>query len=147
MNPFARFACFTVARDAGYVTLAAILLMLAFSFRLEVAFEIGATIALIFSVALLLRVFLLTEERLECCEVWRALPEQDRPPGEEGRRWARRHFELLLLRFAKGASGFAGILYIGSLLMALASGLAPPFADASSTHQFVNAARVEVAIR
>jgi hypothetical protein len=147
MNPFARFALFTVARDAAFVTLAAMILMLAFSFRPELALEIGATVALIFSVCLLVRVSLLTEERLERCEVWRALPEEERPPGEDGRRWARGHFELLLLHFAKGASGFAGVLYVGALLMALASGLAPPFADASSSHQFVNAARADIAIR
>ena len=147
MNPFARLALFTVARDAGYVALAAMLLMLAFSFRPELALEIGATIALIFSIGLLVRVSLLTEKRLERCEVWRALPEQDRPPGEDGRRWARGHFETLLLRFAKGASGFAGVLYVGALLTALASGLAQPLADVPSSHQFVNAARVDIAVR
>lgn len=147
MNPFARFALFTVARDAAFVTLAAMVLMLAFSFRPELALEIGATVALIFSVCLLVRVSLLTEERLVRCEVWRALPEQERPPGEDGRRWARSHFELLLLRFAKGASGFAGVLYCAALLMALAAGLAQPLADAASSHQFVNAARAEVAVR
>lgn len=147
MNPFARIALFTVARDAAYVTLAAMILMLAFSFRPALAFEIGATIALIFSVGLLVRVFLLSEERLERCEVWRTLPEEDRPPGEDGRRWAHGHFELLLLRVAKGASGFAGALYCGALLMALASGLAQPLADTYSSHRFVNAARAEIAVR
>lgn len=146
MNPFARFAFFTVARDAAYVTLAAMILMLAFSFRPALAFEVGATVALIFSVGLLVRVSLLTEDRLERCEVWRALPEEERPPGEDGRRWAHGHFELLLLRVAKGASGFAGALYCGALLMALASGLAQPLGGAAS-HHFVNAARAEIAVR
>jgi hypothetical protein len=147
MNPFARFALFTVARDAAYVTLAAMILMLAFSFRPALAFEVGATIALIFSVGLLVRVALLTEDRLERCEVWRALREDERPPGEDGRRWARGHFELLLLRVAKSASGFAGALYCGALLMALASGLAQPLGSTASSHLFVNAARAEIAVR
>jgi hypothetical protein len=147
MNPFARFALFTVARDAAYVTLAAMILMLAFSFRPELAFEIGATVALIFAIALLVRVSHLTDERLERCEVWRALPKEERPPGEDGRRWARNHFEHLLLRVAKGASGFAGVLYCGAVLMALMSGLAQPVADTASSHQFVNAARAETTIR
>ncbi len=145
MNPFSRFAFFTVARDAGFVTLAATMLMLAFSFRPEVSFEIGATIALIFSVGLLVRVYFLTEERLERSEVWRALPEEQRPPGEDGRRWARGHLEVLLLHFAKGASGFAGLLYGSALVMALAGSLAQ--ADPSPSHQFVNSEVPQIALR
>jgi hypothetical protein len=75
------------------------------------------------------------------------LPEDERPPGEDGRRWAYSHFELLLLRVAKGASGFAGALYCGALLMALLSGLAQPLADPYSSHHFVNAARADIAVR
>lgn len=127
MNPFARIALFSVMRDSAYVSLAAMVLMLAFSFQLTIAFEIGATIALMFAIGLLVRAYFLTEERLERCEVWRALPEHERPQGDDGRRWARSYFELVLLRFAKGASGFAGILYSSALLMALASALAQPF--------------------
>jgi hypothetical protein len=146
MNSFMRFAFFTVARDAGFVTLAAMVLMLAFSFRLALAFEIGASIALIFAVGLLARVYFLTEERLERSEVWRALPEEARPPGEDGRRWARGHFELLLLHFAKGASGFAGLLYCSALLMGLASGLAQAGPSPSPAHQFVNAGTVQTTL-
>ena len=144
MNPFTRFALFTVARDAGFVTLAAVLLMLAFSFDPALAFKVGATIALIFSVGLLARVYFLTEERLERSEVWRALPEEERPPGDDGRRWAKGHLELLLLHFAKGASGFAGLLYCSALVMALAGGLAQ--ADPSPSHQFVNAETPQITL-
>ena len=146
MNPFTRFAFFTVARDTGFVTLAAVVLMLAFSYRLALACEIGATIALIFSVALLVRVYFLTEERLERSEVWRALPEEERPLGEDGRRWARGYFELVLLHFAKGASGFAGLLYCSALLMALASGLAQAGPSPSLLHQVVNADTVQTTL-
>jgi hypothetical protein len=145
MNPFTRFAFFTVARDTGFVTLAAGLLMAAFSFRPALAFQIGATAALIFSLGLLLRAYFLTEERLERSEVWRALPEEERPPGEDGRRWAKSHLELLLLHFAKGASGFAGLLYCSALAMALAAGLAQ--ADPSPSHQFVNSDAPHTALR
>jgi hypothetical protein len=147
MNPFARFALLTVARDAAYVSLAAMVLMLAFSFRPALAFEIGATIALLFAIGLLVRVYFLTDDRLERCEVWRALPEEERPPGEDGRRWARGHFELVLLRFAKGASGFAGVLYCSALLLALASGLAQPFTDTSPSHHLVSSTRSQIALR
>ncbi len=144
MNPFTRFAFFTVARDASFVTLAAMLLMVAFSFRPVLALEVGATIALVFSVGLLARVYFLTEERLERSEVWRALPEDERPPGDDGRRWAKGYFELLLLRFAKVASGFAGLLYCSALVMALAGGLAQ--ADPLPSHQFVNAETLQIAL-
>jgi hypothetical protein len=144
MNPFTRFAYFTVARDTSFVTLAAVLLMLAFSFDPALALEVGATIALIFSVGLLARVYFLTEERLERSEVWRALPAHERPPGDDGRRWAKGYFELLLLRFAKGASGFAGLLYCSALVMALTGGLAQ--VDPWSSHQFVNAETAQITL-
>jgi hypothetical protein len=144
MTPFARFAFFTVARDAGFVTLAAMILMLAFSFEPAWSFEIGASVALLFSIGLLARVYFLTEERLERSEVWRALPEEHRPPGTEGRRWARSHFELLLLYFAKGASGFAGLLYVSALIFAMAEGLAQA---GPSSHHFVNAAAAQTALK
>jgi hypothetical protein len=142
MNPFTRFAFFTVARDTSFVTLAAMLLMFAFSFHPAISFEIGATIALVFSLGLLVRVFFLTEERLERSEVWRALPEEARPPGKRGRRWARGHFELLLLQFAKGASGFAGLLYCSALVLSFANGLA----QVDPSHQFVNSTALQIAL-
>jgi hypothetical protein len=143
MNPFARFALLTVARDTGFVTLAAMILMLAFSFDLAWSFEAGATVALIFSICLLLRVYCLTEERLERSEVWRALPQEHRPPGIEGRSWARGYFEFLLLHFARGAAGFAGLLYVLALVLTAAHSLAPV---APSSHQFVNPAAAQVAL-
>jgi Na+/melibiose symporter-like transporter len=145
MNPFTRFAFFTVARDTGFVTLAAMLLMLAFSFEPALAFKVGATIALVFSVGLLMRVYFLTEERLERSEVWRALPEEERPPGDDGRRWAKGHLEMLLLHFAKDASAFAGLLYCTALVMGLAAGLAQ--ADPVLSQQFVNTEVPHIAIR
>jgi hypothetical protein len=120
MMPFTRFACFTVARDASFVALAAGLLMLAFSFHLFVAFEIGATVALFFSIGLVIRACCLTEERIERCEAWRALRDEERPSGEHGRQWARAELEELLLRFAKSTAGVAGILYGSALIMAVA---------------------------
>ena len=117
MIPFTRFAFFTVARDAGFVALAAMLLMLAYSFEPALAFKIGATVALIFSVGLLARACFLTEERLERSEAGARCRTDERPAGEDGLTLGRRAVrELLLLRFAKGASGIAGLLY-GSALV------------------------------
>ena len=118
MNPFARFAFFTIARDASFVTLAAATLMVAFSFEPPLAFKIGATVALIFSIGLVVRSYFLTEERLLRSEVWRALRPDERPAGEQGRQLARAQLEELLLRFAKSASGIAGVLYGAALVLA-----------------------------
>jgi hypothetical protein len=122
MTPFSRFAFFTMARDAGFVALATLTLMVAFSYTPALACKIGATMALIFAVALLLRARYLTEERLMRGEVWRALEPQERPAGKDGRGWARAHFEMLMLRVAKGAAGAAGLLYGCALVLALATG-------------------------
>jgi len=123
MIPFRRFAFFTMARDASFVALAAAMLMLAFSFEPPLACKIGATVALMFSIALLIRSHLLTEERLLRSEVWRALRPEERPAGEHGPQLARAQLDELLLRFAKAASGAAGILYGSALL--LSAGGAP----------------------
>ena len=114
---FMRFAIFTVSRDAAFVALAAVGLMFAYSFALPLALDLAATVALTFAVAMMIRAYCLTEERLERSEAWRVLPPDERPEGEQGRRWARAELEDLLLRFAKGASGIAGFLYGSALVM------------------------------
>ena len=120
MFPFTRFAYFTVIRDASFVTLTAALLMLVFSFRLPWAFEAGATVALIFSIGLLIRAFSLTEQRFLRSEAWSQLRDEERPVDEHGRLWAQAEFRELLLRFAKTAAGIACILYGSALVLALA---------------------------
>ena len=119
MDPFRRLAVFTVARDAAFVTLTAVLLMLAFSFRPDLALCLGASAALLYSLGLLLRVGRLTEERIVQTEPWYALKPGERPYGAGGRRWARDNLEELLLRFAQGASGVASVLFSTSLLTSL----------------------------
>ena len=120
MTPFTRLAIFTVARDAGFVALAAVVLMLAYSFAPPAALELAATATLTFAVALMLRASYLTEERFLRSEAWRALHPDERPQGEQGRRWARAELEDLLLHFAKGTAGVAGILYGSALVMSAA---------------------------
>jgi Na+/melibiose symporter-like transporter len=122
MIPSTRFAFFTVARDASFVTLAAATLMLAFSFEPPLAFKIGATVALIFSIVLLVRSYFLTEERFLRSEAWRALRPDEKPAGEHGQQLARAQLEELLLRFAKAASGVAGILYCSALALSVSTG-------------------------
>lgn len=115
--PSIHFAFFTLLRDSAFVTLAAATLMAGFSFDPPLAFTIGATVALVFSVGLLSRSYFLSEERFLRSEAWQALRPNERPADEHGRRLAKAKLEEFLLRFAKGASGIAGILYATALAL------------------------------
>ena len=117
---FARFAYFTLVRDTIFVSFAAALLMMAFSFELTVAFDVGATVALLFALGLLSRVIFLTEHRFTNSEAWSALQDEERPVGNEGMLWARAEWERMLLRFAKSAAGIASILYGSALVLSIA---------------------------
>jgi hypothetical protein len=144
MIPFTRFAFFTVARDTAFVALAAATLMVGFSFEPALACKIGATVALVYSVGLVTRASFLTDERLKRSEAWRALRPDERPEGEDGLSRARTQLETLLLRFAKAASGVAGLLFGTALLLALAAG---PAQDEPSPHHFVSAGHSEITLR
>lgn len=119
MGAFHRFALATIARDATFVALAAATLMVAFSFAPALALSIGANIALLFSLGLVLRAACLKEDRIERTEVWRILQPHERPVGDVGRRSARDDLQELLLRFAQAAAGIAIVLYTTSLLISL----------------------------
>jgi hypothetical protein len=121
MLPSTRFAYFTLSRDAGFVTLAGALMMVGASFEPALAFDIGATVALLFSLVLVARAWRLTEERFRHSEAWTALRPEERPGGEQGLVLARAHMSELLLRFAKGAAGIAGILYGSALAVSVGS--------------------------
>jgi hypothetical protein len=116
MDAFRRFAVFTIARDAVFVALAAVTMMVAFSFELALAFAIGATIELLFALGLLLRFARLSDERIVRTEAWLILMPPERPVGESGRRSARHDLEDVLLTFAKAAAGVAVMLYSSSLI-------------------------------
>lgn len=117
---FARFAYYTLFRDAGFFGLTAILMMMAFSFSLPIAFDAGGTAMLLFAVLLLLRVAFLTEMRFQRSEAWSALDEDERPQGYDGLIWARAELETMMLRFAKTAAGIAGLLYGSALIISIA---------------------------
>lgn len=121
MDAFHRFAFATVARDAAFVALAAATLMLAFSFAPALSLSIGANIALVFALGLVLRAACLSDERVERTEVWRILKPQERPVGDAGRRSARDDLQLMLLKFAQAAAGVAIVLYSTSLYISLST--------------------------
>jgi hypothetical protein len=119
MGAFRRFAFAAAARDAGFVALAAATLMLAFSFAPALSLSIGANIALVFAVCMMLRAACLSDEGIERTEAWRILQPQERPAGDAGRRLARDELQDVLLRFAKAAAGAAIVLYGASLAISL----------------------------
>jgi hypothetical protein len=118
MIPCARFAFFTLVRDAAFVTLAGAVMMVGSSFAPSLAFKIGATVALLFALLLLARSYFLTEERFLRSETWLALTPEERPIGDEGMRAARAALQELMLRFAKNASAVAGVMYGAALVLA-----------------------------
>lgn len=121
MIPCRSYAFYTLARDSSFVAVAAVTMMVAASFEPAVAFKIGATVALIFSLVLLTRLFFLTDESFRRSEAWRALLPDERPEGEDGPKFARAQLEELLLRFAKASAGVAGILYSSALMLSVGS--------------------------
>lgn len=122
MNPCESYARFTLLRDAGFFAVAAITLMIGFSFEPALALDIGASVALVFAVVQLLRASNLTEERFRRSEVWRALRPDERPAGEHGMRFALSSLQEQMLRFAKTASGTAVALYGSGLTFSVTFG-------------------------
>jgi hypothetical protein len=84
---------------------------------LAAAFLVGADVALVFSLALIVWAQMLTVERVTRTGAWRDLPPGERPAGEAGRRWARNCLQELALRFAKAASAAAAVLSGSALLV------------------------------
>lgn len=119
MGAFRRFAFAAAARDAGFVALGAATLMLAFSFAPALSLSIGANIALVFAICMILRAVCLHEDGIEHTEAWLILLPQERPTGDSGRRLACDELQDVLLRFAKAAAGAAIILYGASLAVSL----------------------------
>jgi hypothetical protein len=122
MDRFAQFAFSTALRDASFVALAAVTLMVGFSFNPPLALVIGAHVALIFSLLLLYRVTILTDERVKRTEAWRGLEPHERPHGDSALAIAHDRLEEVLLRFSKTAAGVACTLFTLSLGTSLSCG-------------------------
>ena len=97
-------------------TLIAIVLMVTRSFALGGAFLIGAHVALLFSVGLILWIRWVDDESLVRVRAWRMLMPSRRPAGPGGRRCACNYLKETGLRFAKAASAAAMALAAASLL-------------------------------
>jgi hypothetical protein len=119
MDRFAQFAYFTTARDASFVAVAAGTLMIAFSFDPALALNLGGHVAMLFCLGLLHRLVRLEERGVLRTEAWKELKPDERPCDAPGLTGAHRHMERTLVRFARGASGVAGVLFGGSLVASL----------------------------
>ena len=119
MHPFSEKAFYLLVWRAILVALIAVVLMVTRTFELAAAFLIGANVALLFSVCLIVWKSQLDDEHIVRTEAWRSVQPEERPAGEAGRRWALNSLEELALRFAKASSAVA-IALAGAALVMLA---------------------------
>jgi hypothetical protein len=125
VSPFERVARAIVIRDVSFIALAGGTLMVAFSFHMPLAFAVGASAALLASVALLTRARRLGERGLTRSEPWWALAPEYRPQGEDEFALARRNYDDLLCRAAKAAAGYAVLLFVAAMVASFSMRLAP----------------------
>ncbi len=110
MDQFSRVAFHETAWRALYGTAAALVLMLCYSANPPAALLLGAHVALLFAVGMLVYALQLTDDRIELSEPWLALEPGERPEGTLGRQRARNYFAAVMLRFAKGGAAIAAAL-------------------------------------
>ncbi|MGD9925025.1 MAG: hypothetical protein AB7V13_26810 [Pseudorhodoplanes sp.] len=111
MDAFARFAFFTIARDAGVSAFAAGILMIAYSFNPPLALVLGASVAMFFAGVMLFRALMLSEDRVVSTEPWQVMEPEQRPVGDDGRAVACERLETMLLGAAKNAAGIASVMF------------------------------------
>ena len=107
MGPFRENAFYLLAWRAFLVALITLALMISRSFELAAAFLIGANVALLFSLGLIVWSERLTDERIVWTEAWRMLKPSQQPAGQAGRGWAHSCLSNVALRFAQVASVLA----------------------------------------
>ena len=117
MGPFRENAFYLLAWRAFLVALIALALIVTRSFELAAAFLIGANVALLFSLGLIVWSERLTEQRIVWTEAWRMLKPSQRPAGRAGRRWALSCLSDVALRFAQVVSVLAIALSASALML------------------------------
>ena len=120
MDTFARFAFFTIARDASCGALAAGILMFAYSFDPPLALVLGASVAMFFTAVMLVRALFLTDEKVVSTEPWLVMQPEERPDGDAALACARERLETMLLGAAKTAAGIASAMFAVGLLLSWA---------------------------
>jgi len=119
MDTFARFAFFTVARDAFFAALAGMILMVAYSFDPALALVIGASVAMFFTTVMLFRALFLTEEKVATTDPWLVMQPEERPIGEAGLAYARERLQTTMLAAAKNGAGIASAMFALGLFLDL----------------------------
>ncbi|HWV54707.1 hypothetical protein [Pseudorhodoplanes sp.] len=117
MDTFARFAFFTIVRDAVFTALAAGILMVVYSFDPPLALVIGASAIMFFAIVVLVRALFLTDERVANTEAWLVMEPHERPSGRAGLAFAHEQLELMLLMAGKNAALIAAVMFGAGLLL------------------------------
>src|SRR5262245_30444283 len=107
MNKFNEKAFYLLVWRAVLVTLVGLVLVVTRTVELATALLVGANIALLFSVGLIVWTSQLDEERIVRTEAWRMLVPGERPAGLLGRQCALNNLAEMAFRFAKASSAIA----------------------------------------
>ena len=76
----------------------------------------SGSVAMLFTIVMLVRAVILTDEKLVRSEPWTIMQPEERPQGDFGVTWARENMEHMLFRAAKnGAAVASGLLGLGLL--------------------------------
>lgn len=110
MQTFRQIAFLICVWKAFLAALVASILTVCFSFEVAPACLIGANVALVFSLALMLSAGRLDEDRIVRTETWRLAAEHEQLGDTLGRRFACTALADVTLRFAKGAAAVAIVL-------------------------------------
>jgi hypothetical protein len=107
MREFRENAYYLLVWRTILVALIAAVLMVTHTIELKAALLVGANIALLFSVGLIVWTSQLDEDQIVRTEAWRMLVPDERPAGPVGRQCALSNLAEMAFRFAKGSSAVA----------------------------------------
>ena len=116
MNEFNEKAFYLLVWRTVLVALVGTVLIVTSTVELTAALLVGANIALLFSVGLIVWSSQLDEEQIVRTEAWRMLMPGERPAGPVGRQCALNNLAEMAFRFAKASSAVA-IALSGTVLV------------------------------
>lgn len=116
---------FSVGRGCAFAMLAITVAMVGFSFDSVYALKVGAGLALITSLTLLLRAVYAEHKPYKSTELWVLLKPDERPPASAAQQVLSRALKRAYLRFALYfASGTAGLTTLALVVLFLSPGRA-----------------------
>jgi hypothetical protein len=111
METFARCAFLTIVRDASFSVLAGAILVVAYSYSPPLALVIGGSVAMLFTIVMLVRAVILTDDKLVRIEPWSVMQPEELPQGDSAVTWAREKMEAMLFRAAKNGAAVASAMF------------------------------------